>query len=293
MLDLNDDGVKTQSIFSGVKFDIYANGQDVNTGWVSNGDGLLVLDRNQDGVINDGSELFGSSTSLATGSKATDGYAALREFDINQDGLISQDDAIYNELRVWVDSNSDGVSTAGEVNTLASLQITKIDLQTNLSSDYDNGNLVGLTSSYQTADGVNHAAADVWFATEKPADAVPLILPVPDVSTLVTAPVDEGDNLRTRVSSMAQSISAFDVGQALNEAPTVAPIGLSGSGPGAGPGAGSMVAANMAGVMNQFDANGNPLGNLTGVAVPAVKPLIPTGSQDPTSGGFLATGGKG
>ncbi|MDD5029140.1 MAG: heme utilization protein, partial [Rhodoferax sp.] len=302
ILDLNGDGVKTLAYSSGVNFDLFARGQTSQTGWVSSSDGLLVLDRNHDGQINDGSELFGSSVTLSDGTKAADGYVALRELDTNHDGVMSQDDAGFNDLRVWVDGNSDGVSATGEIKSLASLQITKIDLQTTASSTTDNGNLVGLTSSYQTADGLNHVAADVWFVADKPIAAVSPIAPVtgvpavPDVPAVVVPPVppvDTAENLRTRVSSLAQSISAFDAGQASNEASIVAPISASGSGPGTGPGAGTMVAANMAGVMNQFDANGNPLSNLAGVALPAVKPLIPTGPQDPASGGFLTTGGQG
>jgi hypothetical protein len=96
VLDLNNDGIKTLGVSEGVSFDIFADGTKVNTGWVSSGDGLLVLDRNNDGSINDGSELFGSSTTLSGGVRATDGYAALRELDANQDGVISQSDKIFD-----------------------------------------------------------------------------------------------------------------------------------------------------------------------------------------------------
>jgi hypothetical protein len=167
ILDLNGDGVKTLAVSAGVKFDLFATGQAVNTGWVSGGDGLLVLDRNHDGVINDGSELFGSSTTLDNGAKAADGYAALRELDANQDGTISSADAVYADLRVWVDSNSDGVNQTSELKSLSSLNIAKIDLQATASLTTDNGNLVGLTSTYETTDGASHAAADVWFVADK------------------------------------------------------------------------------------------------------------------------------
>jgi len=168
VLDLNGDGVKTLAISSGVKFDLYANGDQVQTGWVSSGDGLLILDRNHDGVINDGSELFGSSTTLANGQKASDGYAALSEMDSNHDGVIDQADTGFAGLKVWIDANSDGVSETGEIRTLASLNISQISLQASVGSAVDNGNKLGLTSTYQTTDGATHAAADVWFATGSP-----------------------------------------------------------------------------------------------------------------------------
>jgi hypothetical protein len=75
---------KDPTIAAGVKFDLFADGNSVRTGWVSSGDGLLVLDRNADGQVNDGSELFGSSTTLASGERAADGYVALRELDFER-----------------------------------------------------------------------------------------------------------------------------------------------------------------------------------------------------------------
>ncbi|MBK6559925.1 MAG: hypothetical protein IPG16_22950 [Comamonadaceae bacterium] len=70
VLDLNGDGITTQSISAGTEFDLLAGGRKIHTGWVSGGDGLLVLDRNHDGVINDGSELFGEATRLSSGETA-------------------------------------------------------------------------------------------------------------------------------------------------------------------------------------------------------------------------------
>lgn len=157
----------TQSASVGVKFDLFADGTKVNTGWVSGSDGLLVLDRNHDGQINDGSELFGSSTILANGTKATDGYAALRELDTNHDGVVNHDDAAFADLRVWVDSNSDGISSTSELKTLDDLGIKQLNLQVSADISKDHGNLIGLTSTYETTDGATHAAADVWFVADK------------------------------------------------------------------------------------------------------------------------------
>jgi hypothetical protein len=171
ILDLNGDGVQTLSNTAGVKFDVFADGSSVNTGWVSSSDGLLVLDRNHDGSISDGSELFGTATQLANGSKAPNGYAALRESDSNGDGIISSQDSIYADLRVWVDANSDGISQAGELKTLASAGVASIGLQEQVNLSKDNGNLIGLTSTYQTTDGSTRAAADVWFVVDKASSA--------------------------------------------------------------------------------------------------------------------------
>ena len=150
----------------GVQFDLLASGQPVQTGWVASTDGLLVRDLSGDGMINNGTELFGNATVLADGSTASDGYQALAELDANHDGVISSADAVYSQLGVWVDANSDGISEGGEVKTLASLGITEISVNAQVTSTLDHGNTIGLTSSYQTADGASHLAGDVWFAAQ-------------------------------------------------------------------------------------------------------------------------------
>jgi hypothetical protein len=65
-----------------------------------------------------------------------------------------------------VDGNADAQTGAGEVKTLAELNIAQLSLNAMVTTDFNNGNLVGLTSSYQTTDGVTHTAADVWFAVQ-------------------------------------------------------------------------------------------------------------------------------
>jgi hypothetical protein len=170
-LDLNGDGVRTQSIQAGIKFDITASGYEVSTGWLSPEDGFLVLDRNQDGIINDGSELFGSATELADGSRASDGYTALQQWDSDQNGEIDANDAVFPELRVWVDHDGDGHTDAGELKSLNSLGVTSISLVSEVGQQIDNGNLIGLTSVFKTADGASHTVADVWFTVDATGDS--------------------------------------------------------------------------------------------------------------------------
>ena len=79
VLDLNGKGVQTQSINAGVKFDISDTGTAVKTGWAAVGEGFLVLDRNNDGTITNGSEMFGTATKLANGLDAINGYQALAQ----------------------------------------------------------------------------------------------------------------------------------------------------------------------------------------------------------------------
>ena len=207
----------------GVQFDLLASGQPVQTGWVAPSDGLLVRDLNADGMINNGTELFGNATVLADGSTASDGYQALAELDSNHDGVISNADAVYSQLGVWVDANSDGISEAGEVQSLTALGITEIAVTAQVTDTQDHGNTIGLTSSYQTADGVSHLAGDVWFAAQDAASylaaselqtATLAVLPTVQVSALTTAQLQalSTDGLEALAS---QSVAAMGDAQAL------------------------------------------------------------------------------
>ncbi|MGD9499036.1 MAG: hypothetical protein AB7V33_00910 [Halothiobacillus sp.] len=116
-LDLDGDGLETVGIDSGrlVYFDHNGDGVKTATGWVGSDDGFLVLDRNGNGTIDSGAELFGDSTVLADGSTAADGFAALAEQDTNGDGVVDANDTGWGDLRVWRDLNQNGISEAGRM----------------------------------------------------------------------------------------------------------------------------------------------------------------------------------
>jgi len=172
VLDLNGDGIQTTTMQNGVTFDIDADGKVDKTAWAARGDGLLVRDVNKDGIINDGSELFGSATKLVDGTRAADGYKAMRAMDSNKDGLLTSMDAQFGELMVWVDKNGDGVSNAGEMFSLNDMGISSLSLESTKSTQMNNGNLLGLMGSFTTADGKTHTMGDVWFQTDAAGDKV-------------------------------------------------------------------------------------------------------------------------
>jgi len=184
VLDLDGNGVTTLAASAGVQFDLNATGHSSQVGWVGGNDGLLVMDRNHDGTINDGTELFGSATRLADGSRAGNGYAALAQMDSNHDGHISSQDAGFADLKLWVDANHDGKTDAGELHSLTELHITDLNLHASTGTAVDNGNLLALTSSYSTTDGASHDMADVWFRKDTTAASTPSVT----VSDLLTAP---------------------------------------------------------------------------------------------------------
>ena len=119
-LDLDGDGIETvaASTTNPILFDHDGDGTKNGTGWIKADDGFLVLDRNNNGTIDSGQELFGDSTPLAGGGTAEDGFAALAQEDTNADGVVNNLDTRWSQLRVWQDLNQDGVSQAGELLTM-------------------------------------------------------------------------------------------------------------------------------------------------------------------------------
>ncbi|WP_445114755.1 hypothetical protein [Acinetobacter sp. WZC-1] len=167
ILDLNGDGIigtVTINKFQGAVFDGDNDGLKTATGWVSPEDGLLVRDINNDGIINSGAELFGDSTKLANGTNAQNGFSALSDLDSNGDGKVDNNDANFNELKVWKDTNGDGVSQTTELFTLNEVGIES--LNTGISS-IDNqqvdGGYIAETGSYTKIDGSIGKMADVNF----------------------------------------------------------------------------------------------------------------------------------
>ena len=152
-LDLDSDGIETVSANSGVMFDFDGDGLKTGTGWVKGDDGLLVLDRNGNGSIDNGGELFGIDTVKSDGQKATNGFDALRDLDSNGDGAFDAQDAQFANVRVWQDANQDGVAQAGELKTLAQHDITAINLDSTATNQASNGNLISAVGSFVRGDG--------------------------------------------------------------------------------------------------------------------------------------------
>jgi len=120
---------ETLSVFeSDVKFDVAGDGVPVPTGWITPQYGFLALDLNNNGIIDGGEELFGEGTRLPNGKRANHGYEALAQFDVLRKGFLDKNSPIFSKLKMWVDKNSDGISTADEISSLSRYGITKISV---------------------------------------------------------------------------------------------------------------------------------------------------------------------
>lgn len=166
ILDLDGNGIKTigHNRDQGAMFDNDSDGLKVATGWVAPEDGLLVFDRNGDGIINDGTEVFGDNTDLKNGEKALHGFNALADLDDNNDGKIDALDTDFSNLNIWRDFNSDGISQSSELFTLESLNIKSLNLAYQDTNRTLTGkNVLTQLGSYEKTDGTIHQMGDVNF----------------------------------------------------------------------------------------------------------------------------------
>ncbi|MDJ0835402.1 MAG: hypothetical protein QNK37_02735 [Acidobacteriota bacterium] len=136
VIDLSSDGFRFSGPEGAVHYDLYNSGIPVHIQWVErNGDdAFLVRDANDNGRVDHGGELFGNGTDLlTTGEKASNGFVALAEFDLeafggNNDGVITKEDEVWYELHLWLDRNADGVSQPSELTYIMETEIRELGI---------------------------------------------------------------------------------------------------------------------------------------------------------------------
>ncbi len=161
VFDLNGDGFDFRSAEDGVDFDLAGDGDKRRTAFIQGDDALLFIDSDQSGVVQDGRQLFGNADGVANG------FEKLRQYDENGDGVIDEQDAAFDQLRLWAEANGNGVCEAEETMSLREAGITSINLHYDNTREEDGkGNLIGQKSSFTRTDGSQGAAVDVWWRGE-------------------------------------------------------------------------------------------------------------------------------
>ena len=174
IIDLNGDGLVATSLnSSSTYFDLNSDGFAERVAWARSTDALLALDKNGDGVVNDGGELFGSGYVEAQGGipvrHGSEGFADLRQYDLNNDSLIDGGDAVFSSLRLWVDADSDGQSSVSELKTLGELGIASISLKFGKGPSrdvFDDGSYIGTSAVVKRTDGTSTQVYDAYLAVD-------------------------------------------------------------------------------------------------------------------------------
>jgi hypothetical protein len=178
LIDLHGDGFQLTDTTRGVRFDFNADGTiNGRLSWTAAGadDAWLALDRNGNGRIDSGQELFGNATAQPAPQEGEErhGFRALAVFDQaeqggNEDGVIDNRDAVYARLRLWQDANHNGVSEAIELHPLTAPDVAAIELDYRESKRTDEyGNAFRYRAKVRDAKGarVGRWAWDVFLVT--------------------------------------------------------------------------------------------------------------------------------
>jgi hypothetical protein len=160
VIDRSGDGLRISSAEEGALFDINGRRAMFWLGWPeSPDDAWLAFDRNGNGTIDDGSELFGNTRRLVSGRNAENGYEVLAELDANHDGAVDALDPQFAGLLLWADANRNGVSESRELVPLSSAGIKRLTLDYRKSDKADG---LGNRFLFVAVDGSSIDVFPVW-----------------------------------------------------------------------------------------------------------------------------------
>lgn len=170
VVDVAGNGYGLTDLAHGVAFNLTGKGSEM-VSWTDpkHGNAWLALDRNGNGTIDDGTELFGTFTPQPVFKGIPpNGFLALAVYDQpenggNGNGIIDPGDAIWSKLRLWIDSNQNGFSEPWELHTLSEFGISGIDLNYRLTRRRDRyGNVFRYRSEIIDSDGRRARGRTIW-----------------------------------------------------------------------------------------------------------------------------------
>jgi hypothetical protein len=194
-----------------VAFDFYANGTEPLLDWLAPPAAFLALDLNGNGSIDNGAELFGTSTVIqSTGQLASDGFSALAQYDSNGDGKIDAGDPVFARLLLWTDLNGDAVAEPNEVIRASDDALASISVLSTPQAHTP----VGPTGTYVASSApfsyygsrlcqtelTSGTISDVWFGVNAVQPTSPSTLPA---STYGSIGFDAGGNLDSPILQCA------------------------------------------------------------------------------------------
>jgi hypothetical protein len=206
LIDLDGDGLEARrSDNTKAAFDMDGDGVRDDTGWVSGGDGMLVIDRDGDGQISTAAEI----SFLSDLKDAKNAWSGLGALDSTKDGKLSAADTRFGELRIWFDRNANGTTDDGEFRSLADWNISEIALTTNAAdaSVKPGSNVPLTTATFTRANGVTGTIGDVALAFTPSRDP--------------NAPTQYGLSNDIHAGSNAAHAAAAQLGQAIGSFGTI------------------------------------------------------------------------
>ncbi|MCT4655202.1 MAG: cadherin-like domain-containing protein [Cohaesibacter sp.] len=176
LFDLSSTGIDLNNRTA--HFDMNNDGEVERLSWASGSNGILVMDLNRTGSIENGSEVF--SPWFDKGGYE-DSLEALAIFDSNLDGQISEDDIRYDDLLIWQDANEDGISNEGELQSLSTHSISSINLSADHVSWTIDGQSVFASGQFTRNDGSKGQYVGVNLSTGTPASTSDRMVDVKDL----------------------------------------------------------------------------------------------------------------